>query len=478
MSPSSADSSVFEPTWESLQQYAVPEWYQDAKFGIFIHWGVYAVPAYDNEWYPRNMYLKGSAAYEHHRQCYGDQSHFGYKDFVPQLTAEQWNPERWADLFARSGAKYVVPVGEHHDGFPMYDCSYTDWNAAKIGPRRDIVSELERAVRQRGLKFGVSSHRAFNWSYYTFDPEFDTADSRFAGLYGTPHAPTPLISDRPRELRQTVPQTFLDDWLARTNEIVDKFHPDLLWFDFCFEGPEFEPYRKQFAAYYYNRAREWGTGVVINYKHEAYPAGVAVLDLERGRLDRIREPIWQTDTSVGRKSWCYIEGEQYKPVTELVHELVDIVSKNGCLLLNIGPRPDGTIPAEQEQILLGIGEWLGVNGAAIYGARHWRIDGEGPTPFKTGEFTDRESQIFTAQDVRFTTRDGDLYAICLGWPEEAWTIHALSAASELCPAPIVGVELLGSHEQLVWSRDQDGLTIQAPAVKPCEHAYAFKITLG
>ncbi|MFL5807860.1 MAG: alpha-L-fucosidase, partial [Roseiflexaceae bacterium] len=296
MSPSSADSSAFEPTWESLQQYAVPEWYQDAKFGIFIHWGVYAVPAYDNEWYPRNMYLKGSAAYEHHRQRYGDQSHFGYKDFVPQLTAEQWNPERWADLFARSGAKYVVPVGEHHDGFPMYDCSYTDWNAAKIGPHRDIVSELERAVRQRGLKFGVSSHRAFNWSYYTFAPEFDTADSRFAGLYGTPHAPTPLISDRPRELRQTVPQTFLDDWLARTNEIVDKFRPDLLWFDFCFEGPEFEPYRKQFAAYYYNRAREWGTGVVINYKHEAYPEGIAVLDLERGRLDRIRDAIWQTVT--------------------------------------------------------------------------------------------------------------------------------------------------------------------------------------
>lgn len=467
----------YKPTWDSLKQYRVPDWYLDAKFGIFLHWGIYAVPAYDNEWYPRNIYIRDSRVFDYHLKHFGPQSIFGYKDFIPKFTAEKWNPDHWAELFRKAGAKYVVPVGEHHDGFPMYDCSRTEWNAVKMGPRRDVVGELGRAVRKQGLHLGVSSHRAFNWSYYAYDKDFDTSNPKYSGLYGKPHAPTPLISSKPGELRQTAPKEHLDDWYARTTEIVDKYQPDLMWFDFCFEGPEWEPYRKRFAAYYYNKAEEWGRGVAINYKHEAYPEDVAVLDIERGLLDEIRSHFWQTDTSVGWKSWGYIQDESYKSADQLVDEMVDIVSKNGCLLLNVGPRPDGTIPEEAERVLLGIGQWLEVNGEAIYGTRPWKIYGEGPTKLSGGYFGERESQAFTGQDIRFTTRDGVLYAICLDWPGQDLKIKSLSSKSDSSAGKVSDVRLLGVDERLDWTQAEDYLTVRVPSNKPCDYAYTFKIIL-
>ncbi|HSW45347.1 MAG TPA: alpha-L-fucosidase, partial [Phycisphaerae bacterium] len=454
----------FEPTWESLKQYTVPEWYLDAKFGIFIHWGVYAVPAHDNEWYPHNMYVRKSPVFKWHRENFGPQSEFGYKDFIPKFTADKWNPEEWARLFRKSGARFVVPVAEHHDGFPMYDCSFSDWTAVKMGPKRDVVGELAKVLRGQGLKFGASSHRAQNWKYYTREADFDTTNPAYFGLYGPTHDPKAPAS-----------KEFLDDWLARTNEIVDKYQPDLMWFDFCFEPPEFEPYRKEFAAHYYNRAIEWGREVVINYKHEAYPAEAAVLDIERGKLDDLRPHFWQTDTAVDRKSWGYINDPQYKPVDELVDDLVDIVSKNGCLLLNIGPRADGTIPEEQQKILLDIGRWLSINGEAIYGTRPWKIYGEGPTRTKAGSFTDKDYVPMTAQDIRFTTRGDVLYAVCLDWPEKQWQIRALSTLLPMCRQKIAEVQLVGG-EKLKWRHGEDGLIVEAPAARPCDHAFALKIT--
>jgi len=465
----------YEPNWDSLRQYKVPEWYLDAKVGIFIHWGIYAVPAYGNEWYPREMYLRGNKVFEHHRTHYGPQSTFGYKDFIPKLTAANWSPEAWAELFRKSGAKYVVPVGEHHDGFPMYDCSYTDWTAVKMGPHRDIVGDLGREVRKQGLKLGVSSHRAFNWSYYTFEPDFDTSDLKYSGLYGKPHAPTPRINNERGELRQTVPQVYLDDWYRRTTEIVDKYRPDLMWFDFCFEGPEWEPNRKRYAAYYYNRGEAWGKGVAINYKHQAYPEDVAVLDIERGLLDEIRPRFWQTDTSVGWKSWGYIENENYKSVDGLVVELADIVSKNGCLLLNVGPKPDGTIPEPAEKALLGIGQWLDVNAEAIYGTRPWKVYGEGPNKLKAGYFGEEENKKFTGEDFRFTAGKGALYAICLDWPGEEVRIKSLGSKSALLAGQVSAVQLLGIDAGLEWSKTDEWLRVKMPNKKPCDNAYALKI---
>jgi len=486
-----AAGGPFQPTWDSLKKYVIPEWYKDAKFGIFIHWGVYCVPAFGNEWYPRQMYIdqlqkkRGVNYFEHHRRTFGPQNEFGYKDFIPMFKAEKFDAAAWAKLFEEAGARYVVPVAEHHDGFPMYDCSYTPWNAAKMGPKRDVIGELEKAVRRRGMRFGVSSHRAFNWAYYPRSDSFDTNDRRYFELYGKPREF--LYGKLPG---QWPPQDkeFMDDWLCRTCEMVEKYQPDLVWFDFGigprwvespYENP-FGPHLERFTAYYYNRAAVWGKQPAINYKLQAYPEEAAVLDLERGKLGEIRELLWQTDTSVSYNSWGYVTNHQYKTVDSLVDDLVDIVSKNGCLLLNIGPKPDGTIPAPEEAMLRQIGRWLAVNGEAIYGTRPWKVYGEGPTEMVSGHMKEQENigKGFTAQDIRFTTKDNAIYAICLAWPEEGKvTVESLKSGSQLCPAEIADVRLLGSDGSLDWTRDRSGLAVRVPHRKPCDYAFALEVRL-
>jgi len=471
-----ARSGPFIPSWQSLADYRVPQWYEDAKFGIFIHWGVYAVPAFGNEWYPRNMYIHDHPEFKHHVETYGPQSTFGYKDFIPRLTAEKYDPAQWADLFKKAGARYVVPVAEHHDGFAMYDCSFSRWTAVKMGPKRDIVGELAAAVRGEGMVFGLSSHRAEHWWFFdegmTFDS--DVRDPRYADFYGPA---------RPRfEKRENVnpamypDDAFLNDWLARTCELVDKYRPQLVWFDWWIDNLAFIPYLQKFAAYYYNRGAQWDDGVAINYKLNAFPEGTAVLDIERGQLKTIRPMLWQNDTSVSKNSWGYIKNHEYKSATTIIHDLIDVVSKNGCLLLNIGPRPDGTIPEPEEQILLEIGRWLAVNGEAIYATRPWLTFGEGPTEVFEGGFTDTKRQPFTPQDVRFTTKGDVLYATLLGWPQNREVcIRSLSTTSSLYQRTISRVDLLGSSEPVTWRRDNDGLTVKLPQHKPNEHAFVLKI---
>jgi len=464
----------FKPTWESLKRYRVPGWYLDAKFGIFIHWGVYSVPAFQNEWYPRNMYLKGHPAYRHHLETYGPHSRFGYKDFIPTFTADKWNPDGWAELFRKAGARYVVIVAEHHDGFAMYDCSYTEWNSVNMGPKRDVVGELAAAVRRRGLAFGVSYHRAEHWWFFEGGMQFDSdvKDPRFRSFYG------------PAKPRGTQPdKEFLDEWFSRACELVDKYRPQIFYFDWWIEQPVFEPYLRRFAAYYYNRALEWAhfsepwsTGVVINYKHNAFPAGTAVLDVERGKLGDIQPFFWQTDTSICMKSWGYIKDHEYKSVNAIIDDLVDIVSRNGCLLLNVAPRPDGTIPEEQQRILLEVGRWLEVNGEAIYGTRPWKVYGEGPTRVESGEFKEYKSSPFTRRDIRFTAKGDVLYAIFLKWPGEEAIIRSLSTDLRLYTGKVGSVELLGSDEPVEWSRGEAGLRVKMPKSKPCDYAFTLKIT--
>jgi len=458
----------FQPSWESLEHYTIPEWYLDAKFGIFIHWGVYSVPAFQNEWYPRNMYLKDHPAHKHHLETYGPHKQFGYKDFIPMFTAEKWDPAEWAELFRKSGAKYVVPVAEHHDGFAMYDCSYSEWNAVKMGPKRDIVGELAAAVREKGLVFGVSYHRAEHWWFLEGGMQFDSdvKEPRYYSFYG------------PAKPRDTQPdEEFLNDWLRRACELVDKYRPQLFWFDWWIEQSAFKPSLQKFAAYYYNRGAQWNLGVAINYKHKAFPERAAVLDIERGKMDVLRPLFWQTDTSVCKKSWGYIQDHDHKSVDSIVEDLVDIVSKNGCLLLNIAPRPDGTIPEEQQRILLDIGRWLEVNGEAIYGTRPWKVYAEGPTRVIGAEFKNTASEPLTGRDIRFTTKGDTLYAIALAWPEEEMVIQSLSTNLRLYPEEVDSVQLLGS-EPVEWSRDETGLRVKMPTQKPCDHAFALKITKG
>jgi alpha-L-fucosidase len=457
-----------DPTWEALRDYEVPQWYQDGKFGIFIHWGVYAVPAFGNEWYPRNMYEQGSAEFDHHVETYGPHTEFGYRDFIPSFTAEHFDADRWAALFKDAGARYVVPVAEHHDGFAMYDCSFSEWNATRMGPRRDIIAELAAATRRHDLVFGLSSHRAEHWWFFSGGRAFpsDVQDPAFDGLYG------------PARPKETQPDSaYLEDWMNRTLELIDKYQPQLIWFDWWIEEPAFAPYLPRLATYYYQRGAEWNSGgVAINYKHDAFPEGTAVYDVERGQSAGIRPRFWQTDTAISRNSWGYVKHQDYKTAGSIIGDLVDIVSKNGALLLNIGPRPDGTIPEPEEQVLREIGRWLDVNGEAIYGTRPWTTFGEGPTEVSEGQFTDTERPPFTSEDIRFTTRDGALYAIALDWPQEALVVRSLAAGSALAAGRVADVTLLGSAGTLSWSQNEAGLVIKVPDQRPCEHAYAFKIT--
>jgi alpha-L-fucosidase len=476
----------YRANWNSLGHYQVPDWFRDAKFGIFIHWGVYSVPAFGNEWYSRNMYVQGTPAFQHQVATYGPQSKFGYKDFIPMFTGSNFNADEWVDLFVRAGAKYVVPVAEHCDGFPMYASDFTDWNASRMGPKRDVIAEIAVATRRRNLHFGASSHRAEHWWWYDGGTSFDSDvnDPQFARLYG-PAQPMgwpgddPAKEPDPDHLEKWLPpnQAFLDDWLARSTEIVDKYHPDILYFDWWIGQPAFQPYLQRMAAYYYDRAAERGTGVVLTYKGYAFPENAAVLDIERGKLDALRLLPWQTDTSISVKSWGYVQSDTYRTAASLIAELVDVVSKNGNLLLNVGPKSDGTIPDEDKSVLLSMGQWLGVNGEAIYGSRPWLVFGEGPTSDAASAVKGNDNKTFTAQDIRFTTKGGFLYAIALGWPADGeLKIRILRAGTPYLLKPITGVQLLGSQENLSWKQTAEGLTLELPQKKPNDMAYVFKIS--
>ena len=473
----------FRPDWESLQNYEVPEWYKDAKFGIFIHWGVYSVPAFGSEWYPRMMYIEGSDEYQHHIATYGTQDKFGYKDFIPSFKAEKFDPAAWARLFKAAGAKYVVPVFEHHDGFAMYDSGLSDWTAAKMGPHRDLMGDLAQAVRAEGLHLGASSHRVEHNFFLGVGRTIpsDINDPQYAAFYGPAHrwvenkGGTPLSNDF-----TFVSRAWTDDWLARSAEIVQKYHPEIMYFDWWIGQPSVRQNLTRFASFYYNISLKGGGPVgVINYKDFAMHEQSAVLDLERGQLAGIRPLYWQTDTSISNISWGYIENDTFKSPEFVVHQLIDIVSKNGNLLLNIGPRSDGTIPEEVQQVLLEVGAWLKINGNAIYGTRAWKIYGEGPTKVAEGSFHDTDTKPYTAGDFRFTKKGDVLFAIELGWPtnREA-VIHSLGT-SALGDHPKIGtVALLGSDAKLAFEQREDGLHIQLPEQRPGKYAHSFRIQLN
>lgn len=469
---SSQAKIVFEPNWQSLKQFQIPEWYKNAKFGIFVHWGIYSVPAFDNEWYSRNMYLEGDVAYEYHRKTFGDQSEFGYKDFIPMLTFENFDADEWAQLFKQAGARYIIPVAEHHDGFMFYDSELSRWTSTKMGPKRDLVGDLQRAVIDAGMQFGVSNHRAEHWWFMNGGQEFpsDVQDPEYADFYGpAKQGPRKWYSDgwHSKDWQPRPDKAFLDDWLARCCEIVDKYRPSVFYFDWWIHQQVFEPYIQQFAAYYYNRAQEWGVEVAINCKNDAYPEGTVVFDVERGQLGDIRSTFWQTDTSMSNNSWCYIQDHDYKSADEILHTLIDTVSKNGTLLLNVGPKPDGTIPEPEIAMLREIGSWLSANGEAIYETRPWKVFGEGPTEVPDGDFTEGKREQFTAQDIRFTTRGETIYAIALGQPENGeLDIKSLGKNAGLFDGSIVSVTHLGSQKSVDFQHTESSLRCQVDSQEP------------
>ncbi len=421
----------YKADWKSLQNHKVPDWYRGAKFGIFIHWGVYAVPAYASEWYPRQMYLEGEVrrgknVFEHHVATYGPHKDFGYRDFVPMFKAEKFDAAEWAELFSDAGAKFVMPVAEHHDGFAMYDTEFSDWSSVNMGPKKDIVGLLKEEIEKKDMVLTTSSHRVEHYWFMEGGREFDSdfqKDIPYGDIYW-PSVKQPASKVDPTKQAnhyvdiEDVDPLFMEDWLARTCEIVDKYRPKIMYFDWWIQVKPMKPYLKKFAAYYYNRAAEWGEEVTINFKNDAFGHTVGVKDIERGQLADVSPFFWQNDTSVAKNSWGYTVGNDYKQASDVIGDLVDVVSKNGSLLLNIGPKADGTIPQEDASILREVGEWLKVNGEAIYDSYPWRKYGEGPVVTEEGHFTDTNRKAFTSEDFRFTYKDGNVYVFAMNWPQD------------------------------------------------------------
>ena len=477
------ENGRYKPDWQSLSHHKVPDWYMNDKVGVFIHWGIYSVPAYGNEWYSRGMYDKNSPEYEHHIKTYGSPKDFGYKDFIPMFKAEKFDAAEWIRLFMSAGIKYVMPVAEHHDGFAMYDTGFNKWNSVNMGPCRDVTGELKAECEKNGLTFCASTHRAEHYFFMNMGRtiESDVNDENFRDFYG----PAVYCEEwDSRVLGETTenPHTtgaseeWLQDWLVRTCELVDRYQPAVLYFDWWIHNHSFKPYLKKLAAYYYNRAEEWGKEVTINYKHQAYPPTVAVFDVERGALTDISPLYWQTDTAIGKHSWGYRRDNKYKSARQVICDLVDIVSKNGNLLINIGPRPDGTITEEETEVLLTMGKWLSVNGEGIYGTTFWKKFGEGKVNAKEGFFQDSDEKQFTDEDFRFTYKNGYLYVFQMR-PSKNIKIKTLKKQG-LHDYFIERVSLLGSDEEIDFIRNEDYLEINLKGEIESDLPLCFKMEIG
>jgi len=468
MIPTQNPPGPFQPTWDSLKEnYKVPQWFVDAKFGLFMHWGLYSVPAHGSEWYEKHMYVDGGFG-QWHVEHFGPQDKFGYKDFIPMFTQSNFNADAWADLFKKSGAKFVVPTAEHHENFAMWDSQVTPFNAMKMGPHRDLIGELAKAVRKQGLKFGVSNHGIENFQFIN-PPAAMAAKMKAeqADLYDPKWADFYNVADR----SDAACERFLTNWFARNVELIDKYQPDMLWFDNGVDQRYLDPLKLRVAAYYYNRASEWGKEVSISTKKAAYaPSNKntetigSIIDFEKigGRSPSgIRTGEWQVDEPIGN-TWGYTSDERFSGPAPVISKLADTVSKNGTLLLNLSPKADGTFPPEIPATLLEVGAWLGVNGEAIYGTHNW-------TKFSDGGGRGN-------LNIRFTVKGDALYAIILGnWPGAEAVIASL-AEGKAPEGKIDRVTLLGSSGNLEFTQDAAGLKVKLPAAAPCKYAYVLKIT--
>jgi alpha-L-fucosidase len=465
----------YKPSDESFTQYHCPEWFRDAKFGIWSHWGPQAVPR-QGDWYARRIYLERDPAYKYHLEHYGHPSEFGYKDIIPLWKAEKWDPEKLMELYKKTGAKYFVSMGTHHDNFFLWDSKIHRWNAVNMGPEKDVVAIWKEAARKQGLKFGVSEHLGASFTWFqvahrsdTQGPKkgvpYDGADTKYNDLY---HAQT--TPDDKGWLTNNL--VFQVEWFSSIKELIDNYHPDLLYSD---SHMPFEDVGRSLIAHYYNQdmARNNGNLNAV-YTCKQSSGGKWVQDVERGVLDSLSLYPWQTDTSIG--DWYYRTDQKYKTSTEVIQMLVDIVSKNGNLLLNVVQTPEGDLEPDMLQILDEIGVWTAANGEGIYGTRPWKIFGEKSAEAKAvklGRFS--ENYKFNAKDIRFTAKDGVLYIFCLGTPTEDILINSLGKSSKYLENPVASVKMLGSDVKVKWSQTDAAMIIKKPAKLPSWPVPGFKI---
>ncbi len=483
-----AQGNHFVGTRSSLQGYRIPDWFRDAKFGIWAHWGPQSAIEY-GDWYARQMYIQGSEQYLYHAETYGHPSKVGYKDLVDNWKAAKWEPDYLMSLYKKAGAKYFVSMGVHHDNFDLWDSKYTRWNAVKMGPKRDIVGTWAKAARNQGLRFGVSEHLWISYKWFAVSHgadktgplagvPYDGADPQYADLYHD--------ADCARLINQLdwndddIPDSWKRHYLDRMTDLIDKYQPDFLYTD---GHLPFEEYGMKMVAHLYNVSAQLHGGVteaIYTSKTATDCAiGTCLLDHERGVADGIAANPWQTDTCIGQ--WHYKRGQQYKTAKKVIDLLADIVSKNGNLLLNFPLPNSGALDYEEMVVLEAITKWMDVNSEGIYATRPWKIYGEGPSTkveIKAGNFNEDKQKDFTAEDVRFTTKGSTLYAFVMGWPQDAAVVQALGLASPQAPGKIQKVELLGYKGELKWKQDEASLRVAMPAEKFSDVAITLKVELA
>jgi alpha-L-fucosidase len=503
-----AKTGPFEPTWNSLSRWECPEWFRDAKFGIWAHWTAQCVPE-QGDWYARQMYQQGNGDYNYQCEHYGHPSKVGFKDIDHIWHAENWNPEYLMGLYKAAGAKYFMALGQHHDNFDCFDSKFQTWNSVALGPHKDIVGTWARVARAHGMRFAVSSHGSHAWSWYEVAQGADTTgplmgvayDGKLTkadgvgqwwegldpqDLYAQNHTPGPGGLQWTWDVAQgssTPDRPYMDKFRNRLVDLIDKYNPDLVYYDdTVMPLYQVDPsIGLSLAAHLYNTNLQQHHGhleaVMTGKGLNAQQRQAILLDFERGQSDAIEPLPWQTDTCIG--NWHYqrslYENHQYKTPDEVIKMLVDIVSKNGNLMLNIPLRGDGTIDPDELAFLQGMAAWMGINEEAIYATRPWTISGEGPKKVRGGSFNEGGESALTAQDFRFTTKGNVLYATAMGWPENGvYTLRTLAQGAPSIVGTVKHVELLG-HGSVPFAQTTDGLVVTLPATKPCDHAYVLKV---
>ncbi|MGM9475550.1 alpha-L-fucosidase [Pedobacter sp. GSP4] len=474
------DEGKFKPTDESLKQYQYPEWFRDAKFGIWSHWGPQAVPR-QGDWYAKKMYIQGSSQNKYHVANYGTPSKFGYKDIIPLWKAEKWDPEALMALYKKAGAKYFVSMGSHHDMFFLWNSKIHKWNSVNMGPHKDVVGLWQQAAKKQGLRFGISEHLAasFNWFQPSHGADktgqfagipYDGRDPKYADLYHLPADSSNInewLTNNPGWHKK---------WQAYVNELVDNYHPDLLYSD---SKLPFGDIGLEMVAHYYNQdlAKNKGKLEAI-YTPKQPSEGKWAQDIEQGVLDSISPFPWQTDTSIG--DWYYRTGQKYKSADEIAQLLLDVVSKNGNLLINIVQTPEGNLEPDVIKIVTEIGDWIKINGEGIYATRPWKAYGEGPSTNKSNQKKGRfgglaDMRTYEATDIRYTTKNGNLYAFCLNIPQGEIKMNLLGKKSKMLDKAIANVTMLGSNKKLNWTQQDDALVIQKPSDYPAWLVTGFKV---
>jgi len=518
MSGEKIANGMFKPDWQSLKQYQTPEWYKDAKFGIWAHWGAQCQPE-AGDWYARFMYDEGSRHYNYHLKKYGHPSKFGFKEVINDWKAENWNPDELMELYKRAGAQYFVGMANHHDNFDNYNSKYQPWNSVNMGPKKDLIGGWAKAARKHGLHFGVSIHAAHACLFYEtaqrsdkngpltgvpYDGKLQKKDGKGTlwegydpqDLYAQNH-PLSTGSDKVSNIHKqwdwingaVIPdKAYCDKFLNRTIDLINQYDPDLVYFDDTALPlwPISDAGLKIAAHLYNNSIKKHGkleavlNGKILNEEQRQ----CMVWDIEKGRSNQLEPFVWQTDTCLG--SWHYdrtiFDKHGYKSAKTVIHNLIDIVSKNGNMLLSVPVRGDGTIDSDERSVVEEIGGWMKNNGECIFGTRPWKIFGEGPAQESAAAltaqgFNESGGKPFSSQDYRFTTKGNSLYAIALGWPENGKAlIKSLSKGNSLRTEPVNRVEFLGQGN-LKFEQKEDGLEVTLPENKPeLDYAYSLKIS--